>query len=187
MNDLIVIGIDPGLANFGLSAARLNKSDIEPILMDVLVTTKSDKKLKVLVSDDNDRRGDELSKMFQEHLLRLEQVGTIVAFAVEATSYPRSSSAAAKTAISRGIVIGEAARRNIPLISCRPQEMKDYLCGRKNASKQDVKDALCQKFSSVSDMVSGINEGKHEHCFDALGAIDLGSTSPIISAIRRLL
>lgn len=187
MKDLVVVGIDPGLANFGLSAAKLGKQTLDPILMEVLTTDKSNAKQKVLASDDMDRRANGLAKEFQLYLLRLEQIGQIVAFCIEATSFPRSSSAAAKTALSRGIVVGEAARRDIPLIACTPQEIKNHICGKKNASKKEVEAAICKKYPGIEDLISVKAKTKHEHCYDAMGAIDLGIISTAISAVRRLI
>lgn len=181
----ILVGIDPGLANFGFSFVGILPDRLVPIRMSLIKTEKSDKKLKVLESDDNTRRGRELAKTFRA---ALEEIDTPVAFCVEAQSFPRSASSAAKTAISWGIIIATAERLEVPIFQVRPQEIKLKLCGGKASSKQDVQDSIDTMFgiSTIHPLIEGVAKTKLEHPYDSVGAVVACADSDLIRMIRRM-
>jgi Holliday junction resolvasome RuvABC endonuclease subunit len=181
----VLVGIDPGLANFGFSFVELLPDSLVPFKMSLITTDKSDKKLKVLESDDNTRRGREVAKHFR---LALEEVPPPLAFCIEAQSFPRNASSAAKTAISWGIIISIAERMDAPIFQVRPQEIKYKLCGGKSASKQDVQDSLDSMFGAevIRPLVAGISDTKLEHPYDSVGAVVACADSDLIRMMRRM-
>jgi Holliday junction resolvasome RuvABC endonuclease subunit len=153
--------------------------------MRLIQTVKSDKKLKVLASDDNSRRGKIVAKGFRE---LVESVPSPIAFCIEAKSFPRNASAAAKTAISWGIVIAYAEQLDIPIFQARPQEIKHRLCGAKGASKQDVQDAIDTMFGAdvIHPLVEGLAKSKLEHPYDSVGAVVACADSELLRMVRRM-
>lgn len=152
--------------------------------MSLIKTEKSDKKLKVLESDDNTRRGREVAKAFR---IALEEIPVPIAFCVEAQSFPRSSSAAAKTAISWGIVIAAAERLDVPIFQARPQEIKQKLCGAKSASKYAVQESLDSMFGAkLHALVEGLPKTKLEHPYDSVGAVVACADSDLLRMMRRM-
>lgn len=181
----VLVGIDPGIAHFGFSFVELLPDSLVPIRMSLIMTEKSDKKLKIFASDDNARRGKEISKGFRE---ALETIPRPVAFCVEAKSFPRNASAAAKTAITWGIIIAHAERFDIPIFQARPQEIKQHLCGGKASSKVAVQNAIDGLFGEdvIHPLVEGIAETKREHPYDSVGAVIACAESEILRMIRRM-
>jgi Holliday junction resolvasome RuvABC endonuclease subunit len=181
----VLVGIDPGIAHFGFSFIELLPDSLVPVRMSLIVTTKSDKKLKVFASDDNARRGREIASVFRE---ALETIPRPVAFCVEAKSFPRNASAAAKTAITWGIIIANAERLDIPIFQARPQEIKQKLCGVKNSSKVAVQDAVDELFGvdAIHPLVEDIALTNREHPYDSVAAVVACADSEILRMIRRM-
>lgn len=181
----VLVGVDPGLAHFGFSFVELLPDSLVPFRMSLIKTEKSDKKLKVLESDDNTRRGREVAKEFR---LALEDIPVPIAFCVEAQSFPRNASAAAKTAISWGIVIAAAERLDIPIFQARPQEIKQKLCGGKASSKQAVQDSIDAMFGAakIHSLVEDLSKTKLEHPYDSVGAVVACADSDLLRMMRRM-
>lgn len=181
---MIVIGIDPGLANFGYAVVEMGATELRPLQMGLIRTEKSDKKRQVLASDDNVNRGRELAHQFRQILRGLDNV---VAFCVEAMSFPRNSSAAAKMAISWGVIIGIATERDIPIFQVRPQEIKKRMSGSKSASKQDIQATVDAMFTEeiIRPLVAGLTKGRLEHPYDALATVVACSDSEALRLFRK--
>ena len=133
-----VLGIDPGLANMGVCVVELEEQDIRVVQVDVLATQKSSKKREVLASSDTVRRGREIANELNTVVVRKRPM----VLAVEAMSYPRNASSAAKTAISWGVLITIAELFDLPMVQASPQDVKKALCGNRSASKVEVQKAL---------------------------------------------
>jgi crossover junction endodeoxyribonuclease RuvC len=163
-----VLGVDPGLANMGVAAVELT-SDGESICeVSVFSTVKSTKKQNVNASSDTIRRARtlslELANFFERH--------RPCVVAVEAMSFPRNASSAAKTAVSWGLLVSEVRRYNIPIVQASPQEMKRALCGKVSASKLEVQEVLKARHpDAFHDFVREYPKRQHEHGFDAVGAV----------------
>lgn len=180
---MIVVGLDPGLANLGYAVVNVTADSILPMSLGVITTAKSDKKLKVLASDDNTRRGREVSRAFRGLLTGLN----VDLFCVEAKSFPRNSSSAAKTAISWGIVIDIAEERDIPIFQARPQEVKKALCGKTSASKVEMQRAVDAYFGAAvtKPLVEGLTKTRLEHPYDALATVVACSDAEAFRFMRR--
>jgi crossover junction endodeoxyribonuclease RuvC len=179
-----VLGVDPGFAKIGWSVSGLTSKGFDPIDMGLITTKKSDKKLKVLASDDNVRRGREISQAFGE-ILTTHQV---VAICAEAKSFPRNASAAAKVAICWGILIQLSVQFDIPLIQARPQEIKTKLCGKANASKKEIQAAVDQMFGKdkILQLVEGIGRSTLEHPYDSVATVVACSDSEVLRLARKM-
>lgn len=181
---VLLLGIDPGFAKVGWAIAELTPEGIRPVDMGLIVTKKSDKKLRVLASDDNVRRGREIVESLDRVLAKYD----VIALCAEAKSFPRNASAAAKVAICWGILIKIAVALGIPLIQARPQEIKQKLCGKKNVSKKDIQDAVDLLFGVdlIHSLVEGIARSNLEHPYDGLATVVACSDSEVLRLARRM-
>ncbi len=183
---VVLVGWDMGLAHCGVAAVGLLPKQGEDVLhMNVFTSTKSDKKRRVLSADDNARRGDELCSFLVATMFMVTALGRVRAFSIEAASFPRNASSAAKTAISLGALLMLRHQHSLPLVQASPQEIKTAVCGSKSASKEDVQLALCRRYGSepeeqTHDMPAGIKE----HAFDALGSIVCALQSDVVRMLR---
>lgn len=192
----ILVGADPGLAHFGFVVVALHATGEEVLDLGIIKTEKSDAKRKVLAADDNVRRVRELVWTLDKVL----GAGTR-AVCAESMSHPRGASAAGKLSLSWGVLVTLVHLRQLPILQASPQEVKRAVVGRKDASKEEVADALVARYGS--GIVRKLDEkkipqGQREHAFDALAAVvasldsDLmrllraGLTGPAIDTVRRL-
>lgn len=183
-----VLGVDPGFANFGWALVRLEAESETVIGMGLLSTEKSGAKQNVLASNDNFRRARELSRMLRD-LKAMTQLVEPVAVCAESMSFPRSSSVAAKMAMSWGVLADYCESQDVSMFMATPKELKRAVCGDATASKEDVQKALIKRFPSTDLFqvpgMSGIPKSKHEHPFDALAAIVACLNGETLRLLRR--
>lgn len=183
-----ILGIDPGFASVGYAVVAMGAEPAQdsPIKMGVIRTQKADGKRKVRASEDNLERAKEISKELQT-ILTLYPASLICA---ETMSYPRNSAAAAKMAICWGVLAAIAQQRGIALTQASPQEVKKAVCGKKDASKEDVKVALDSMFPSMLTgtlgLCSKIPASVQEHPYDALAAVIACRDSEVFLLARRM-
>jgi len=177
------LGIDPGFASMGYALVELGRASDRVVKMGVFETKKDTKKSTVLAANDNLRRCSEMA-MFLEGLLRERSV---VCFCVESMSFPRNASTAAKIAMCWGVISALAAVHQVSISQCSPQMLKKNLCGARDASKEDVQAALTREFPYLPGLVSSLAKSKHEHAFDALGAIVGVRDSDVLRLARSML
>jgi len=180
-----VLGIDPGFAAVGVAVLELGSSPARDRLVDLhlLTTTKATKTRGVRASDDNLLRARILSRdlgaLMDKHQVRL--------VCAETMSFPRSASVAAKMAMCWGVLASLTEARSIPLAQATPKEIKDSLCGRKDASKDDIQSALRLLFPDRLDVcLEGIVASKREHPCDALAAIRACQAGEVFGVLRRM-
>ena len=180
-----VLGIDPGFASLGYAVMLLSgdgEGD-EVVEVGVFHTTKSSKKTKVRASDDNLRRARLLYGMLDTIFCRFD----INILCAETMSFPRNASTAGKLAMCWGVLAAIVESRSMPVVQASPQSIKDVLTGRKDASKQDVRDALEERYPGQFDsFVEASNKGDLEHGFDAAGAIVACLESDVVQVARKL-
>lgn len=169
----VVLGLDPGFASFGWCLYSLGPTAAEdqPLMLGVIRTEKSEKKRGVRSTDDNVERCRVLAR---ELAAVVGLVGAPMVICAEAMSFVRSSAVMAKVGMAWGCTVQAAETFGIPLLVATPQELKKSVCGRGDASKEDVQSALRQRYnlSAFCDS-TGKPFGKSlvEHPADALGAI----------------
>jgi len=190
MADIYVLGIDPGFKNVGYALVRLCRSSEEIVRMGVIRTDKSSKKQRVLASDDNVRRTREIA------LELLAQLGVgpgnlsdtmVKGLAAESMSFPRNASAAAKMAMSWGVIGCLAALMDLPLVQSSPQAIKKCLCGTRDASKEEVQASLDARYGGVlRERLGKVPRSLLEHPYDALGSVVAGLDSDTFRMARAL-
>lgn len=125
MPELIVVGIDPGIANLGLGAVRQRGQAAEH-LASLLVRTRADEpqaaRLKALYGD-----VDAFIARFSPDAIALEQ-----------QYLQRQREVAFKVGQAVGICLLVAAQRQIPVYEYGPMQVKQALVGSGRASKAQV-------------------------------------------------
>lgn len=180
-----VIGLDPGFASLGVAVLAVDKTTTTPVHMDVLRTKKSPRKVRMLSVDDDFVRCQYLA----EGLAKLVMEYDVVAISAEAMSFVRNSSSSAKVGMVWGVIAATALRWNLPMFQCTPQQLKDKVAGSKKASKEDVTNALRQKYPGVDfdDLLKKHPMGQHEHAWDALGSVVVCLDAQPIKMLRRMM
>lgn len=189
----LVLGLDPGFASFGYAVLALPTGglaeDPAVVALGTLRTKGTDKKQRVLAADDNIRRARELAVPIRT-LIHIGHVGAsrdggpkpvmgglfdergIALVCAEKMSFPRSSSAAAKMAMSWGMIVANLERRGVPLLQASPQDVKRRVTGNASASKEEVERAMVKRFGrGLYRMLGKTPKTQHEHAFDALAVV----------------
>lgn len=180
---VFVLGIDPGFARCGVAIVELAPLSERVRSVAVIETSPSSKKIGVLATDDNFRRGRELAG----RLTTIVESFKPAVIAAESMSFPRDSSSAAKVAMCWGVLCAIAYRYNLPLIQASPKQIKKVLCGVSTASKSEVQSALIERYSSAFDrFTSDYPFTKREHGFDAVGAVVACLDSEVIRMARGM-
>lgn len=178
-----VLGVDPGLANMGLAVVSLEGSSESVVHVEVITTEKSSKKTDVRQSSDLVRRG----RLISAGVASVVSAYCPVVIAVEAMSFPRNASSAAKTALSWGVLCFVSETYNIPMVQASPQEIKKVLCGTAKASKKEVQESLERRYSGAFlSFLARYPKVRHEHGFDAVGAVVACLDSECIRMARGL-
>lgn len=181
-----VLGLDPGFASVGCCVMELTPHGERVVETLVFKTEKSDKKRKVRASDDNFRRGQELSAMLVGLLHRHPNVKAVCA---EFMSHPRNASVSGQLGSFWGIVELLTYIWKLPMLQASPQEIKKVLTGKKNASKAEVQAALRERYPGQFDAYEATITRKEdrEHGYDASGAVVACLDSDVIQMMRGLL
>lgn len=180
----LLLGIDPGFASLGWALVEVQLDEqraAQLVAVGVLRTKKAAKKKHALSSDDNVRRARELFA----GLSALEQVWRPALLCVEAMSYPRNASAAAKMSIAWGVVAALAELRELTVLQCSPQQLKVAACGAKDASKLDVLAALTRRYPTLILKLADTPRGQWEHPVDALGAVHAALNTNVVKTLRE--
>lgn len=175
---MIALGIDPGLASFGVALVSVEADGIELKNAEVIRTEKSPKKRTVLQADDLVRRLREIANVLEDWFPPVDVV------CAESMSWPRNASAAAKMASTWGLIVAIADGR--PLIQASPQRIKRVLTGSASASKGAVAEAVRTRFHNVDDILAHVPASKREHAYDAAAAVLASLDSDVIRALRRV-
>jgi crossover junction endodeoxyribonuclease RuvC len=176
----IALGVDPGFASFGWCALAVSApAQLQPVGAGVIRTKKASARARTYASDDNLARAREIYRAL-DALVRMYAPQVLCA---EAMSFPRNASAAAKVAISWGVLAAVAEARQLPLLQASPQAVKKAVCGVNDASKEQVQAAFRERVRDLGDLLGGVPAGQHEHPYDA-GAVVLACLD---SDVMRLL
>jgi len=174
-----LVGCDPGLAYMGVCLADLNDGLLTVQEMHIIETKKDQR--KVLQCEDNVKR---LKKIF----LRLEYLCSdyfVGAICAESMSFPRNASAAAKVAMSWGVIVSIAVRANLPIVQSSPQDIKLAVCDSKKASKEAMHVRLSNQYPEIVGLLEHIPASRREHPVDALGAIVAALDSDVVRALEK--
>ena len=132
MGSILVAGLDPAFANFGIARMRLDLDSLELSLERVrtLVTRPIAKAARKVVRKNSDdlRRAKELHDAFHEEL-----DGCVVAFGEIPTG-----TQGARAALGFGVALGILASCKIPIIQVMPVETKLASAGHAKAEKPEI-------------------------------------------------
>ncbi len=180
---ICVLGIDPGFARCGVGVMQLTAQREYVIGVSVVETKAAGKQSEILTTLDNVRRGRELAGQLNTIM---EDVRPI-AIAAESMSFPPHASAAAKMAMCWGVLCALSYRYDLPLIQASPKDIKKAVCGRASASKLDVQQVLSKRYSGAFESFTrDYRKDRHEHGFDAVGAIVACLDSDVIRMARGM-
>jgi len=181
--EVFILGTDPGFASFGLSVVQLSPTSEMVMHTDVIRTKKSPKKLNVKAADDNFRRSQAISAVLHETVKKWQPV----AITAEAMSFPRNASAAAKVAMTWGILSDLCYIYQLPMVQATPQEIKKTLCGNKSATKADIQKVLEHRYpNQFLRFTQTLPAGQWEHGFDAAGSVVTCLDSDVIRMARGM-
>ena len=180
---ILLLGLDPGFANVGWALVQLDDDAKETIVdMGLIETEKSSKKQNVLASNDNYRRAREISRAIRLLKPRPQAV------CAEAMSFPRNASAAAKVAMTWGVVADYCEAENIAMLMASPKELKRAVCSDATASKTQIQEALRGRFGARPVELlkaAGVPPSSQEHPYDALAAVVACLHSETLNLLRR--
>jgi crossover junction endodeoxyribonuclease RuvC len=180
---ICVLGIDPGFAMCGVGVVQLTAQREHVVGVSVVETKPAGKQSDILTTIDNVRRGRELAGQLNTII---EDVRPI-AIAAESMSFPPHASAAAKMAMCWGVLCALSYRYDLPLIQAGPKAIKKAVCGRASASKLDVQQVLSKRYSGAFERFTrDYPQSKHEHGFDAIGAVVACLDSDVIRIARGM-
>ena len=177
-----VLGVDPGFASLGYAILRLGSQGEALDAAGVIRTSASDKKRKILATDDNARRCREIAREL-DGLFERWQPAVICA---ESMSFPRNAATAAKMAMSWGVLIAYSHSRGCPIVQASPQEVKLALTRTKTASKDDVAKAVRARYKNAGKLLTDLPESLHEHANDAVASAVACLESDAVRFLRGL-
>jgi len=184
---VLILGLDPGFANVGWALVELNGgvsgTATETLVgMGLIETEKSAAKQNVLASNDNYRRAREISRAIRLLTPRAQVI------CAESMSFPRNASAAAKVAMTWGVVADYCEAESITMLMASPKELKRAVCSDASASKTQIQEALRVRFGVRPGELlksAGVPPSSQEHPYDALAAIVACLHSETLSLLRR--
>lgn len=161
---MVVIGIDPGVANTGFGIVESRGSALLALDGGV-IKTRSDQPLEVRLA------------LIAEQIEELLEKYSPEAMAIESIYFGKNVESAFSVGQARGAVICEAGKRNIPVNSYTPQQIKLAVCGSGGAGKEQVQTMV----TALLDLAGPVPP---DHAADALavGVCHLNS-APLMSAI----
>lgn len=182
---IYAIGIDPGLASVGVSVVRITRAGLQPVAAMVIRTQKAARKRRVRAADDNFERIITIAGTLREVVDAYKPV----AVCAESMSWPRNAANAAKMALCWGAMAALIEARGLPVVQISPQELKLALTGKRNATKEEVEAALCERFGAAALNKAGIKDiprFQQEHAIDALAAVVASEGAEVIRMARQM-
>ena len=161
---MVVIGIDPGVANTGFGIVESRGAALLALDGGV-IETPAGQPLEARLAAIADR----IEQLIEEH--------NPEAMAIESIYFGKNVESAFSVGQARGAVICEAGRRGIPVNSYTPQQIKLAVCGSGGAGKAQVQTMV----TALLDLPGPVPP---DHAADALavGICHLNS-APLLSAI----
>lgn len=185
---LKLIGLDPGLANFGIAVAELpNLGSGKPrfIELKALRTEPSKDKKKLRKMDDTAERCTYLAEQLNDLVLAHKPI----ALCVEAIALPYRPGRAPQTSVIsalgrvRGLIDMLAVVHQLPVLEESPQRVKKAATGSIGSTKSLVQEALEREYPELRELWPP-QRTLHEHAADACGAIHACRGADVILAAR---
>lgn len=161
---MIVLGVDPGIANTGYGVVRSEGAKLVAVQFGVIETRAAaplEQRLAEVFSDIGD-----LIESFQ-----------VDAVAVEDLYFGANVSSALAVGQARGVVLLAAGQRGVPVRAYTPQQVKAAVCGVGRADKQQVA-------RMVARLLGLAAAPRQDHAADALAvAVCDTSRAPLAEAV----
>lgn len=181
-----LIGIDPGLASFAIAVANLKAWSVEWESINIIRTEPDHKTRRIRVADDTADRCRAIYRGLQTYAIG-PALESPVAICIESTAMPfgkvRTSVVSALGRV-RGLVDAFAEEYDCAVVEESPQALKKMLCGKRDASKDDVRRALEQRFPGIERLWPK-QKTLIEHAADAAMTIVAGLESDVVKAACR--
>ena len=182
MGEVRVMGVDPAFRNTGWVHMQLGDSSERIQAVGLVRTKKTDKKMRILESDDRHRCCNEIAMALNSAI----DVFVPHYICAEALVGSKGAAAATMQGMAWGVLSAITAVRKIPVFTVSPQGMKKALCGSKSASKEDIENAVKARYPNAAGIVGSINPpGAREHVYDAIGVVIACLGLPEIMALKR--
>jgi Holliday junction resolvasome RuvABC endonuclease subunit len=179
-----IVCLDPGFSSIGYARMIIPPRGSAWVEMfGVFHTFKSDKKQKVLATEDNAKRTIEIATFLRK--LATGGEGRAIAIATEAMSWPRNASVSAKVGLGWGAICSLSEASGLPLMQTSPKDLKRALCGTGSATKEEVQEAVEKLYPETKTMRREIKASDWEHCFDAVAVGHVALGSDVVKMTRR--
>jgi crossover junction endodeoxyribonuclease RuvC len=129
-SEMIVIGVDPGLARLGYGVIEVSGGDIQPVCYGIIETSGKDH-----------RASERLLKIYTE-------IGTLFDkyspnhISLEKLFFTKNISSAMSVSEVRGIILLAAEQRLIPVTEYTPNQIKQAITGSGRADKRQVQEMI---------------------------------------------
>lgn len=164
--ELRLLGLDPGLASFGLAVAHVTDEQVRFVHVAVLTTEPMRGERK---TDSTASRCHYLATQLAWWLA--DQVPHVVCCEAIALPFGKvQTSVVSALGRVRGVVDALAAVRGIPVLESGPQALKRATVGTPSAAKADVKAALEGIYPELAALWPRLRT-QHEHAADACASI----------------
>lgn len=138
---MVILGIDPGLANTGFGAIALGGATPSLVRCGYVKTATQD------------RMEVRLSQIFKDMGVLMEAVGPDLVALENVFSLVRYPRAGILLGAVLGVIYLAAFQRGVPLVEITPKEVKNALVGHGGANKNQVKKAV-EKSLGIGDISS---------------------------------
>jgi crossover junction endodeoxyribonuclease RuvC len=163
---MIVLGIDPGLANTGYGVVQRRGGRLVALDGGVIETASELARERRLAEIHED-----VERLIAEH--------EPDAVALEELYFGQNVRTAFAVGHARGVVMLAAGQRGLPCAGYTPQQVKGAVCGNGRASKEQVG-------RMVKTLLALDAEPRHDHAADALAvAICHANCAPLSAALAR--
>lgn len=183
MRPLVLVGVDGGLAAFGVSVAHVTPTGLRFTRAEVWTSKPAPKARRLRRSDDTAER----IRALAGNLHALLTEARPVAVCIESNALPFGrcrSSVVSMLGRVRGVVDSLCHIGGVPLLEETPQRLKAATAGVANASKVDVQAALESAYPELREMWPA-QLGLQEHAADACAAVHACRSADVVLAALR--
>lgn len=184
---MIVLGLDGSLTAYGYAflALRAREADDSVLAMGCIRTAPDTKSRHVYQADKDGARVDTIA----DELLSLVRARRPSLIVIEAPAGSQHAAAAKALGLAYGIGRTVARSVGITALTVQADEPRRVLCGRRDASKEDIARWCVERWPMVAPGVAGLmREGatkpELEGAYDALGVAAAAARSPMCEPLR---
>lgn len=178
-----LIGIDSGLAAFGVAVADVSDAGLRFGHVEVWTTRPTAKKRRIRKADETAERIRTLAGCLHQLVVQMKPI----ALCVEAVALPFGRSRPSVVSAlgrARGIVDTLAEVHRLPVLEWTPQEVKRVITGTEDASKDAVRVGLEAKYVELAAQWP-VQKTLVEHAADAAAVIHASRNADVVLAALR--